>query len=392
MKRAFILFWKGLTRFLTAIAEWFTVILGMKDDSMYGKILRRTVGTCFTLMVLFVTSAAVAAFFEGIVGTFCNDSEELYDTQYLSRNTTYYVADGKDGYIENENGKKTIKGISWIAKPLGDDSLVCYSNGRKRGYFNIYSGKTVIKPQYAHAWIFSEGLASVDDNGWIKFIDGTGKVVIDLKMPYIPGIEGYVFHNQHCAVHNDRRDRWGLINKQGQWVLNAEYFSIEPCDTFWILDNGKEQSMITDNMQTIIPFSAGSVRISLRDQTIIATMSDHTVKTFNLQGDLIEDFCIQNIEMMTYDTGELYSAESSEDEYSGYESTPMQAVAKCKRYEAEYGWYGLMTPEGKILTPPAYSSIEAIGADLYFCQNDNGNGILLNGKGEKVDEKKGDRL
>ena len=112
MKRAFILFWKGLTRFLTAIAEWFTVILGMKDDSMYGKILRRTVGTCFTLMVLFVTSAAVAAFFEGIVSTFCNDSEELYDTQYLSRNTTYYVADGKDGYIENENGKKTIKGIS----------------------------------------------------------------------------------------------------------------------------------------------------------------------------------------------------------------------------------------------------------------------------------------
>lgn len=387
MKRAFILLWKGLTRFLTAIAEWFTVILGMKDDSMYGKFLRRTVGTCFTLMVLFVTSAAVAAFVEGIVGTFCNDSEELYDTQYLSRNTTYYVADGKDGYIENENGKKTIKGISWIAKPLGDDSLVCYSNGRKRGYFNIYSGKTVIKPQYAHAWIFSEGLASVDDNGWIKFIDGTGKVVIDLKMPYIPGIEGYVFHNQHCAVHNDRRDRWGLINKQGQWVLNAEYFSIEPCDTFWILDNGKEQSMITDNMQTVIPFSAGSVRISLRDQTIIATMSDHTVKTFNLQGDLIEDFCIQNIEMMTYDTEKLYSAESLEDEYSGYESTPIQAVAKCKRYEAEYGWYGLMTPEGKILTPPAYSSIEAIGADLYFCQNDNSNGILLNGKGEKVDEK-----
>ena len=46
MKRALILFWKGLTRFLSAIADWFTVILGMKDDSAYGKILRRIVGTC----------------------------------------------------------------------------------------------------------------------------------------------------------------------------------------------------------------------------------------------------------------------------------------------------------------------------------------------------------
>lgn len=37
MKRAFVLFWHGLTSLLAGIAEWFTVILGMKDDSKYGK-------------------------------------------------------------------------------------------------------------------------------------------------------------------------------------------------------------------------------------------------------------------------------------------------------------------------------------------------------------------
>ena len=47
MKRAIILFWKGLTGIISATAEWFTVILGMKDESKYGKFIRRVVGGCF---------------------------------------------------------------------------------------------------------------------------------------------------------------------------------------------------------------------------------------------------------------------------------------------------------------------------------------------------------
>ncbi|MDY3849183.1 MAG: hypothetical protein SOZ58_12830 [Prevotella sp.] len=52
MKRAFILFWYGLTALLVGIANWFTVVLGMRDDSKYGKILRRTVGSCFAFLML----------------------------------------------------------------------------------------------------------------------------------------------------------------------------------------------------------------------------------------------------------------------------------------------------------------------------------------------------
>ena len=44
MKRAFVLLWKGLTGIIAATAEWFTVILGMKDDSKYGRFIRRVVG------------------------------------------------------------------------------------------------------------------------------------------------------------------------------------------------------------------------------------------------------------------------------------------------------------------------------------------------------------
>lgn len=58
MKRAFILFWHGLTALFAGIANWFTVILGMRDDSKYGKFLRRVVGSCFAFLMLLLAVAA----------------------------------------------------------------------------------------------------------------------------------------------------------------------------------------------------------------------------------------------------------------------------------------------------------------------------------------------
>lgn len=180
MKRAFILFWHGLTSLLAGIANWFTVILGMRDDSKYGKFLRRVVGSCFAFVFIVFTVAVGISFYDALSNKLeiDNDSDDsYYDQQYLSRNAMFYIKYGEDGFVKTIDGETTIKGIKWIAKPLGMDSLVCYSDGEKRGYFNKFTGQPVIKPQYDHAWVFSDGLAAVDDDGWIKFIDATGKVV-----------------------------------------------------------------------------------------------------------------------------------------------------------------------------------------------------------------------
>ena len=97
------------------------------------------------------------------------------------------------------------------------DSLICYSDGKKRGYFNMFTGKPVIEPKYSHAWIFSDGLASVDDGGWIKFIDASGKVVIDPQIPYIPGADVPEFNylsptrRETAAVHNIGGDNLPVV-------------------------------------------------------------------------------------------------------------------------------------------------------------------------------------
>lgn len=395
MKRNHTRFIERLNAFFSRIAGWFSSLFAVNDNSAYSRFIRRVFGGCFALLTLILVASLCSRTFQDISRMFEYDEYLMsytHRSMILSRGATYHIdCDEKTGYIENSAGEKTISDISWIATPSGNDSLVCYSDGCKRGYFNIHTGMPSIKPQYAHAWIFSEGLAAVDDKGWIKFIDGNGKVVLDPKIPYIEGSDGYIFHNNHCATHNDDLNKIGLIDKKGRWILPPKYASIVPRDSFWIVNNGKEQSVISDNMQTIIPFIAK--RIRLENNIFKVTMHDHTLRQYDLEGKLIDDFYISDIEYLTYDTPELkypsvsdYGKDEEKDDANlATEPQHVKETARCRQYEAEYGWYGLMSPEGKILTPPSYISITAIDKDLYLCEENSGNGVLLNGKGEKVE-------
>ncbi len=126
--------------------------------------------------------------------------------------------------------------------------------------------------------------------------------------------------------------------------------------------------------------------------SITATMKDHTLHKYNLQGQLIADFLISNVEGMMYDTDEIrYTTAKNYDddgkltgEIVEAEPTPYQKTASCKKYEAEVGWYGLISSNGKVITPPRYSDITAIGYDLYLCKTDDVRGEVLNGKGVRI--------
>lgn len=88
MKRAFVLFWHGFTAILASIASWFTTILGMNDDSKYGKFIRRVVGSSFAVIMVMLTAAVVYsvchAFYEELPWK-CRAKECVYDTMKLSR-------------------------------------------------------------------------------------------------------------------------------------------------------------------------------------------------------------------------------------------------------------------------------------------------------------------
>lgn len=271
---------------------------------------------------------------------------------------------------------------------MGNDSLVCYSDSEHRGYFHLRDGHIVVSPTYEHAWVFSNGLAAVEQNGKVRFINNEGKTVIDKGFSYCPA-DDYVFHEGRCAVRDSTGRFMGLINGSGEWVVPPVYKEIIPTDTFWIIKAPDMQTLLTFDMDTVMPPTQGSFSIS--DTLILVTYTNHTQSTFSLQGRLMVANQIRDVEQMLYDTREVvYPSTGSNDEAVvdyryDYSPTMRKAVATCLRYEAECDWYGLMSADGRQLTLPSYRYIEAVGKDLYLCKTDYGRGVVLNSKGQRVE-------
>ena len=287
----FTVMWRGLCQAL----GWLFGLFGYKRDGKFAKCVWGLFATSGSIIMAFFALALVCAGVEMVYDRYykphyCND-EYCYHSEYINRDIYFHNTEDGKGYIYNKRtGEKLIKHIAWIAKPLGRDTLVCYSNGWKRGYFSKNTGKVVIEPKYDHAWIFSDGLASVEDGGYIKFIDATGKVVIDKKMSYIPNMEGYVFHSGYCVVDTDDGEQCGLMDMKGNIVLPLEYSSIHPSNDFkyWRLQKGEEMAVLDDSLKTILPLSECSICIG--DGTIDVTMPDHTMRKYDMTGSLINDF------------------------------------------------------------------------------------------------------
>ena len=387
----FAVLWKGFCQAM----GWFFGLFGYKRDGKYAKCIWGLFATSGAIVMAFFALAIVCAGVNVIYDRYYKphycDDEYCYHSEYINRDIYFhYTEDGK-GYIYNKRtGEKLIKHIAWIANSLGKDTLVCYSNGKKRGYFSKNTGKVIIEPKYDHAWVFSDGLASVDDNGYIKFIDGTGKVVIDQKMPYIPNMEGYVFHGGYCVADTDNGEQCGLMDIKGNIVLPMEYSSIHPSNDFkyWRIQKGKEMAVLDSNLKPILPLTECS--ISIGDGTIDVTMPDHTMRKYDMEGTLINDFYITSVRMLEYEKEEIIYRDNVvnkvDDELTEIleESYHPHATARLRAYVAGDGYEGLMTADGHKVTMPLYWEIQALDHDLYLCASKNGDKVIVNGKGEIV--------
>ena len=385
-KEFFTVMWSGVCQAL----GWFFGLFGYKRDFNFAKCVwglfatsTTIVMTTFAVMILYHIGEEVydRYFRPHYCGEYCDYAEYVYHDIYF-----HNTEDGK-GYIYNKRtGEKLISDIAWIAKPLGRDSLVCYSDGKKRGYFSKNTGKVIIEPKYDHAWIFSEGLASIEENGYVKFIDATGKVVIDKKMAYFADMEGCVFHGDYCVVEANDNEYYGLMDKTGKMVLPLEYTYISPsCDSkLWYVSKGDVTGLLDNDMKPVIPFMECSIHIS--DNKITVTMPDHTIRKYDMQGQLINDFYIVNVRMLEYQKDEIVYTKSNDDDIEDDESDYYHpnATARMRAYVAGDGYEGLMNADGRIVTMPIYKEISAIGYDLYLCEVNDCDHVVINGKGEVV--------
>lgn len=251
-------------------------------------------------------------------------------------------SDGKVSIKNTATGKVTIKDIrlDWTTSSP-NDSLSVYCTEGKRGYYNAYTGEIAIPAQYRRAWVFSEGIAAVQKNGMIGFIDHKGRTVIDFKFPYHGNpLSEFTFKHGHC-VAADTTGKCGVINKQGEWIIKPEYDNVSAYEEYAIV-------------------SKAGVRMQV-----------------GYDGKVLNSFVLDDIDRLTYTVQERYENREGEIEYLDKEIDTglfsYRVGGRC----------GLMDANCHRLTEPLYKSITAVDKNMFRATLiDYYSEVILNAKGE----------
>lgn len=265
-----------------------------------------------------------------IVSSCSSEKDKIEDRvidEGLLRNDDLVAVKTSDGKVTIKNaatGKVTIKDIKldWTQES-SRDSLAVFCSEKKRGYYNMYTGEIAIPAQYRRAWVFAEGLAAVQKNGMIGFIDHKGNVVIDFKYPFHGNpLSEFVFENGRCVVA-DSLGKCGIIDKTGTWLIKPEYDNISAY---------KEYAIV----------SKAGVRMQV-----------------GYDGTVMNSFVLDDISRMTYTVKERYENREGELEY-------IDKMIDTGLFSYRVGGRcGLMDANCHRLTEPLYKSIEAVDKNMF---------------------------
>lgn len=374
-------------RGLKKAARWVARMFGYRAENKFARGVWYVFATSVTVVALIIAVLLIYESGDWLVDKIhtakCRRAQSQptylhkYHIEYVSPYVVYH--DWYPSYLYNmKTGRRTLTGIQWICKSSDGDSIACYSTSEehKRGYFNLLTGEEVIPAQFDKAWIFSEGLACVYEKGMLHFIDHQGHNVMDKKFPYGIRNDDYCFHNGLCIMYDDN-GCFGLIDRQGSWVVEPQYYKIV-YDTkgFWIVqDRDWNYGLFDTEGKMLLPVEYRNVSIYHQDSCIFVCHLNHLNQVLDFECNVINSCNYSEIEKMEYET----------DEYDE-EGVLKSATAKCLRYYTDYLHYGLMDKDGNIITPPLYSSIEAICPNRYHCKGPNGS-VILDDKGREVGEK-----
>lgn len=278
-------------------------------------------------VILFVFGLLIMA---GIIFTICKVVKQQDDDvipEYVEEpgESSISYRDNKINIINPVTKKIIVEDVDWYhGGNSSKDSIILYAKNGRRGFCNVISNKIIVEPlKYTRAWEFSEGLAAVEKNGFIGFINTEGKVIIGFHFPYRGNsLYEFVFHDGHCVVAN-ADNKIGIINNRGHWVVKPLYDDIE-----------------------------------LTKEYAIVHKEGDFKKQVDYNGNILKDGIIDYIDDIYYSVT-----------YTNVETgCPTQGeIRNPDFYQYRVGNHaGLINSQGNFITPPIYTSITGVSKTL-FC-------------------------
>ena len=362
---------------LTAIVAfgrlaWRTIRNWWKKRSKW---LRRSIATFLILIPVGFVALVGYALYEDAYG------RDYWDRKLSENVTLRSFSDNKWRVYNKQTGEYTTEKINWVSEAPETDSLAVYALPGKRGYININTGRIIIDAEandYRKAWVFSDGLAAVMKDGKIGFINDQNDVVIPFQFDYTDKCRmydfGYVFHNSYCAM-TDADGNLGLIDKNGNWVVEPEY------DEIWAPHKSGYRVIVKDSKHGILD-STGAI-IYPAEYGYISIIPDGFVLNkggkkwqVDFEGSTIQPFMFDGTYYLNYPIG--YN-ECGEMQF---------AFADFLKYEV-MNCYGIMNRiTGEPVTPAIYSGINMLSKDLFEVQEyDSYDWYLIDTKGNVIPSK-----
>ena len=277
--------------------------------------------------------------------------------------------------------KYTTGKINWVSDVEDGDSLAVYAVPGKRGFINVNSGEIVIDAKandYSKAWVFSEGLAAVVKDGKVGFVNDKNEVVIPFEFDYpvqeCASTPSYLFHSGYCAM-SDKSGKWGIINKEGKWILHPSYDAIwAPQDRGCrVVIMGEKYGLLDSLYNVVYPAEYDYVNV-MSDGYVLDSGGKKWKEDCN--GNIVQPFMYDASYYLKFPVG--YN-DCGEIEY---------AFADYLKYEV-CNRYGIMDRfTGEPLTLALYSDINMLSNELFeVCDAESYDWFLLDSYGKVISKK-----
>lgn len=377
--------WRSFRQIIRRVARLF----GYEASDRYMKnIWKVTVGcmctviTIFSLMFLyvFVDEIVMDEWYRVARRVACigTPTEEWY----LSNNISFQRYWKKTRVLNEITGEATIRNVDNVVTSSDGDSLAVFFKDGKRGFLNRYTGEIAIPAKYTKAWVFSEGLAAVVEDGELKFIDHCGKTVISKGFQPSVRDDRYIFEEGYCFIRDKVSGMLGAIDTAGNWVIQPSFSCADYIGKYIVVKKALAYGLYTKDLQEVLPLEYSDISIHLGSKTILTRKGIDGPKLYDLDMNLLSDFVVDDARNVVYYTGE---ERTSIDEDGDEVTEKVYKVSNSKVYRVSTpgtrDTYGLMSNQGKRLTPPIYDGITAIAPDRYLCSP---HGVVLDDSGSIV--------
>lgn len=330
-----------------------------------------------------VITLAIVACITIVMNVFWPDIKQSYYANHpeycrrvarLNSHVRVFLTGGKYFVYNSAMKRPTICGMSNFYQSSRPDSIpVWYSKGGCRGFFNPKTGEPLIDDKtYTHAWVFSEGLAAVEKNGLVGFIDLQGHVAIDQVFHFDPTIYDYCFRNGYCIMP-DSTGRRGLIDHDGKWAVLPQYDRmIYANDSCWVVWKQGKKGVLNSSLRQVLPCAYTELAIS-KDNGVTVTMPDGSMRQYSYNGNIISRNVFTDVNVLRF---------TGPEPIQSYDET--MYVADCMSYECGDERVGLLTMDYRPVTSPIYRSIEALARNRFLCTMENGASLILDEHGKPL--------